>query len=557
MKRRLKVLIIITLIMIFLLMTNLKFTEAWWPTDSSLNPIYYTCSDNQTILRISSLKNAHIGRWDSNYPIRICYNRIFRRNYNPPNQDELRVCSGDNDVINISGNKAIKTNDGRIISNAHFFSNITSLINNLQPDKYKICYGDLNCSIKRGSCNMDNGEREVLIFKRKNPNIEMYIMEDIINIPSSLLDTPFQERPLPERLLGHVNFFKDNEMEIERPPSLFIKYKLCCSSLSIPRCTSNVDCDNGEICDSGICIPSPPVTGGPFCGNDEECTEGHCCNDGICEPCPSGPGPGPGSECEIDANCPAGQICENGHCINYIWPTIRIERPARVDSDNPEDWPKFMKGCRINFEQISSASRRYNVIWNYGDGQVVTKENCHISTNNCNSTYTYSNAGQRIIEATAQEIKIDGSLGNSASNYTRILVYNPPSGQPTTPGTTVFAIITSPGYGEEIGQGLVTFNASASYVAKCGNTCPSGRNCYSVQGCVPINNPLEYQCYNLDKGTTLNYQLRFKWVFDEGTNHEETLEGTWNEDYNRVVEFTKVFPEGIHTAKLTVTYEGD
>src|SRR3989338_7792556 len=47
----------------------------------------YSCPENQTILRLSNLTNAHAEKYNggNNYPIQICYNEIFEVNYNGAN----------------------------------------------------------------------------------------------------------------------------------------------------------------------------------------------------------------------------------------------------------------------------------------------------------------------------------------------------------------------------------------------------------------------------------------------------------------------------------------
>lgn len=53
-----------------------------------------------------------------------------------------------------------------------------------------------------------------------------------------------------------------------------------------PECVIEADCPPGEICDNGVCIseaPPPPLP--------------------------------PEAECVIDADCPPGEICENGVCV--------------------------------------------------------------------------------------------------------------------------------------------------------------------------------------------------------------------------------------------------
>lgn len=71
------------------------------------------------------------------------------------------------------------------------------------------------------------------------------------------------------------------------------------------ECTSSTDCAAGCYCaDSGQCEE------GGFCATDADCGDGYHCNTdrSSCEPNPTQTG------CTADADCPAGQDCENGTC---------------------------------------------------------------------------------------------------------------------------------------------------------------------------------------------------------------------------------------------------
>lgn len=70
------------------------------------------------------------------------------------------------------------------------------------------------------------------------------------------------------------------------------------------ECTSSTDCAAGCYCQAGTCEE------GGFCATDEDCGDGYHCNTdrSSCEPNPTEP------TCSSDAECPAGQDCENGSC---------------------------------------------------------------------------------------------------------------------------------------------------------------------------------------------------------------------------------------------------
>ncbi len=109
------------------------------------------CSDDQTILKLSSLTNAHaesVGQ--TNYDIRICYSDIFNGVIGNGN----RVCDGSNTVLKLSS-----------LTNAHAEAPTGTNYPN------EICYGNLNCRVSTSCSN--NEAAVVKISSLTNAHLEL------------------------------------------------------------------------------------------------------------------------------------------------------------------------------------------------------------------------------------------------------------------------------------------------------------------------------------------------------------------------------------------------
>ena len=51
-----------------------------------------------------------------------------------------------------------------------------------------------------------------------------------------------------------------------------------------PECTTDADCPDGQICDAGQCVDAPA----PECEADEDCPDGQICDEGQCIDAPVG-----------------------------------------------------------------------------------------------------------------------------------------------------------------------------------------------------------------------------------------------------------------------------
>lgn len=73
-------------------------------------------------------------------------------------------------------------------------------------------------------------------------------------------------------------------------------------------CESNAECPGNEKCRENRC--------GPECMSDDECAAGQICEDGSCVEEP---------ECSSDADCESGEMCDNGQCVERPEETCELE----------------------------------------------------------------------------------------------------------------------------------------------------------------------------------------------------------------------------------------
>jgi hypothetical protein len=75
----------------------------------------------------------------------------------------------------------------------------------------------------------------------------------------------------------------------------------CCGGYhdNNPPCVADSQCEGGNICDDGVCVP-------PETPCDVSCPSGEECVEGVCEP--------GGNPCLEDSECAGGEVCVDGHC---------------------------------------------------------------------------------------------------------------------------------------------------------------------------------------------------------------------------------------------------
>ena len=103
--------------------------------------VYAACSEDQRIMKLSSVGNAHGEVYDGTaYTVEICYDEIFEETYNLGNE---HTCVGNNKVVGLSSS-----------SNAHAET----------PDRdlytVDVCYGDLQCQSDTDCSNLGENYRE-------------------------------------------------------------------------------------------------------------------------------------------------------------------------------------------------------------------------------------------------------------------------------------------------------------------------------------------------------------------------------------------------------------
>ncbi len=281
------------------------------------------------------------------------------------------------------------------------------------------------------------------------------------------------------------------------------------------------------------------------CNYDNICQDGEDCT---CQDCH-------GVQAYV---CSQGQVCsyETDECADCVAGTtfnsetkkcspkifsIEITKP---DSNLLLNDKRFLTYNQIDFEQESYNSEKdLTIKWDFGDGESKFNSNC-LTTGNCNVEHFYENFGHYIISATANE---QGGF-EKRINYTDILIYSE--------GLNVFSIISKPSPGTVIASSEeVEFDASLSFVAMCyrdSDDCDAkSEQCYTVAGDVVG----ALYCYNfLEEDIGVSYDLLMEWKFIKGEDHIIELVGTWSEDYDDVVKFSRsFFVDGNYNVTLEVT----
>ena len=197
---------------------------------------------------------------------------------------------------------------------------------------------------------------------------------------------------------------------------------------------------------------------------------------------------------------------------------------------------KVRVGNVLEFNQTANdGDDDLRIKWAFEDGDESDWMFDCLTTNNCNTTYTYDTSGTKIIEIIAREM----TRTNEAVNYSQVFAYDE--------GINVFAVINSPPFGRIYAGDsarLVPFNASTSFIANC-----------TTEGCVGCTYYVkDLHCYDLGKTVVeipFQYNLFFDWTFSEGTG----IFGNWHGDYLDIVEFDRLFyAPTAHWAKLIVDY---
>jgi Cys-rich repeat protein len=133
-----------------------------------------------------------------------------------------------------------------------------------------------------------------------------------------------------------------------------------CPGMPPPECTTDADCPEGEICTDGVCVESEPE-----CVTDADCDQGFCSEaaGNICV------------ECILDEHCPTGQICDSAQCVDSpIGPADTF--PTSLHDANFRGMEYFYSADQGGFESITGVP--------YGDDRL----DCHV----CHDKSRFENA---------------------------------------------------------------------------------------------------------------------------------------------------------------------
>ena len=125
-----------------------------------------------------------------------------------------------------------------------------------------------------------------------------------------------------------------------------------CPSQTVPECTGDGDCGEGQECVNGVCTDVAPE-----CTEDGDCGEGQTCDDGVCtdtEP-----------ECAEDGDCGANQECVDGVCTDL--------------SPQAINFPTSLHATRTGKQTFYEASDGFFTLTGIPYNDLVCG-NCHAST---------------------------------------------------------------------------------------------------------------------------------------------------------------------------------
>jgi hypothetical protein len=448
-----------------------------------------TMDDNQGSVTFELYEKIGSSVIDNTYPVEVCYDEIFN-----VSGDGIRTCNGNNEILKLSS-----------LTNAHAEINTENNYNN------SVCYGDLVCTSRNGSCAI--GEKMVVsLSSETNAHLASDDSYDNLiccregSVPpildkaywANMKDVPINSSDLRDwvkLVVPGVNVGENINYTIYKNRWWWFDQKISqSSSISYTLWQSGKN-EEGSFSDGTYYFKAVIPNGTEFL---------------------------------------SGTLEVSSTQNNSLPVAVLIK---------PEGESKHKINTPVSFEQASyDADDPLKVIWNFGDGSPTkTFEGCNIGTN-CNTTYNYSNFGTKSIVLTAEEM----GRGRKDSVRRRIFTY--------AKGINVFAIISKPSLNQVIsGTRWVDFEASESYVSECFNSSSLCETESGAEECYEVGEENPLHCYDLSKddiGT--EYELHFRWSFDEG----EPLQGTWSDNYDEVVTFSKLFlGANEHFADLRVGYE--
>lgn len=464
-----------------------------------------TCPDTQRIMKLYSANNSHAAAW----------------NYQSTTYYLYEICSPNGEIINHACSNSILYMYDNTANDPEYNSHVSTIYDS-QYYKIPVCFDGLTCAVRQNTCNAD--EAAILsLFSTNNSHL------------SAGNDANYSIKICCKTAAG------DKYWENMQGASITTADKKDSVKMTIEGLTAGANIDyeirrnvlsNDDIAKSGSFVAQGNkdyiiwVAG--YDNVDEDVFKDGTYHFRIKIN---------GGDWITTKGMSGGELAVSA--------TEQNTPPKAVILTPQMDVTEKKIGETISFTQASyDPDDELQVTWDFGDGApIVTKSNCQ--TQNCDTTHSYGTQNTYVISLTAKEInRLQKDI-----DHTRIFVYRD--------GINPFPVITKPAPGEIIGgTGIIEFDASGSFVAKCAeNICPPDKpaeqTCYSVDS---------LKCYYLHpksgpKGT--GYQLWFNWTFSEG----EGKFGNWDnygsaETYTGVVKFIRPFFQPItHYAKLKLGYQ--
>ncbi len=249
----------IFILLFFLLIGVLTYARPFYVVEGDCNASGSNIQN--TILRLSSLTNAHVAKWPSSYSsyaYSICFNGT-----SPYTLEATSHSCGENTkgVLDMSNAK----------TNAH-----AQAPGYDGPYDVKVCYANLNCTYVSGACNSLLG----------------YETNDCVVRLSSLTN-------------AHVAACNWGDERYTTYP-----IRVCCKVTQIPvqlpgDCAPA--CSPGYVCQDGNCIESIAEEF-VICNSDSDCLTDESCSDDY-DVCLSD------EDCGISSDCPSSFECSNSECI--------------------------------------------------------------------------------------------------------------------------------------------------------------------------------------------------------------------------------------------------
>jgi hypothetical protein len=170
--------------------------------------------------------------------------------------------------------------------------------------------------------------------------------------------------------------------------------------LTLERITDICDlitCDEGEVCENGVCVPEADPCEGVECG------EGEVCEDGVCVP--------EADPCE-GVECGEGEVCEDGVCV---------PEPDPCEGVTCEEGEECVDGVCVPVDPCEGVTCEEGEVCEDGicvpesgggdpvAGQAYYEENCEF----CHGPEGTGDIGPSLIDITAEELLdvVDGTHG--------------------------------------------------------------------------------------------------------------------------------------------------